>query len=167
MIKKYVKKKVLWIEDGAYHNFQEYSAPIYMSGRYDLTIAVDTSSAIQLIQSREFDIIIVDIRLLPGENEEWIELYNRKGESKISARLGLWLLYGLLSHKDAPIKVQSIPNWINPKIFGIFTVETYGEVEEHLEQLGIEGSAFMHKEGDQKMLLRLIDRINNTEKKNI
>jgi CheY-like chemotaxis protein len=128
-----MKSRILWVEDNAFNDLVNMAGPILTSGNYDLTIALDASEGLRHLTNREFDAVIVDIRLPPGRDEEFISIYNKAGQEKASSRLGLWLLRRVLQPADK----QSIPSWIKPEKFGIFTVESRVEVEQELESLKI------------------------------
>lgn len=131
-----MKHKVLWIEDGAFAEMQFMSAPIYVSGKYDLVIALNATEGFQYLVQKEkrFETIIVDIRLPPGDDEEFIRLFNDRAESKAAARLGLALLKRVIEDGER----FGVPeSHREPARFGIFTVEGPNELAEDLKKLGI------------------------------
>ncbi len=95
-----MKPRVLWIEDSARLELTNLTGPIYFAGKYDFNMAEDVTTAVTLLLSEEFDVIIVDIRLPPGIDPQWSKLYKRMGADKIQAQLGLKLLYWLLSQES-------------------------------------------------------------------
>lgn len=123
-----MKSRVLWIEDNALTDLHHMQAPIYADGQYDLIIAVDVSDGIRKMEQNEFDVVIVDIRLPPGNERRWKELYVKLGQNKRTAQLGLCLLYSLLSPDLAWVKVDPIPLWVSAEKFWIFTAETREEI---------------------------------------
>jgi hypothetical protein len=150
------KHNVLWIEDGAFAEMSQMSAPIYVSGKYDLVIAIDATEGLQALMRRDkkFDTIIVDIRLPPGEDPEFLKLYYNRGESKVAARLGLSLLKRVI--KDG--EENNIPTHHSEvERFGIFTVEGRGELKDDLKDLGLEKiSVYQKTEMNSKDKLREI-----------
>jgi hypothetical protein len=130
-------KKILWIEDGATVDLKHLTGPLYASGQYDLVLAVDASDGLRQLEKEEFAAVVADIRIPPGSDQRWIDLYYRSGQNKALARLGLQLLYSLLKPEIARVKLDPIPSWIIPNRFGLFTVESKGEVEEDLKSLNI------------------------------
>jgi len=150
------KHNVLWIEDGAFAEMSQMSAPIYVSGKYDLVIAENATEGLQQLmrEDKEFDTIIVDIRLPPGDDETFLKLYYDRNESKVAARLGLALLKRVL--KDGE-KNQILPHHREAKRFGIFTVEGHGELVDDLKALKLENlKVFQKKETNSKDTLREI-----------
>lgn len=155
-----MKKKILWIEDGAFFELRNLVGPVVASGKYDLDIALDVSDGLRKIMQNVYEAIIFDIRLPPGNEIEWVKLYMLYGNSKIEARLGKHLLYTLLQREEANIKLEKeIPAWLNHKKFGILTVESRRELEEDLKNLGI--SIYIQKQSSTPIsaLLDIIEKI--------
>jgi len=132
-----MKTSFLWIEDGAIADLKYLLAPILVSGDYDPIIALDVSEGIRRLREREFEAVIVDIRIPPGDDSNWISLYNQRGKNKARARLGLQLLTCLLSTEPCDIVITDIPTWVCANRFGVLTVEGKDEVSASLESLGI------------------------------
>jgi len=153
-----MKPRVLWIEDSARLELTNLTGPIYFAGKYDFNMAEDVTTAVNLLLSEEFDVVIVDIRLPPGIDPQWSKLYRRMGADKIQAQLGLKLLYWLLS-QDRSIYAQQPPNWINPLQVGVFTVESPNEIQKDLNQLNV--TTFQQKVAGlpDTILLDLIERL--------
>jgi hypothetical protein len=149
-----MKHKVLWVEDGAFAEMNWMSAPLYVSGKYDLVIAVDATDGLrQLMQKeKEFQTVIVDIRLPPGNDPEFLQHYYDRGESKVGARLGLALLKRVLTDGEKngiPAPHRQVER------FGIFTVEGPKELQGDLKQLGLEKIKVCQKsETNSKFMLR-------------
>ena len=135
-----MKPKILWIEDGAFVDVQNLTGPVYVSGKYDLVVALDASEGFRQLRHTEFDSIVVDIRISPGDDPKWKDLYTEFGMNKASARLGLHFLYSLLAPKDenTKVKLRNIPKWITPNRFGILTVESEMELQDDLRKLNIQ-----------------------------
>lgn len=131
------KHRVLWIEDGARHDLPELAAPVYMDGNYDLIVAESASEGESYMLGEKFDVIIVDVRLPPGDDPRWADLYRRAGSDKVAARLGLKLLYSLLGSPRAEVVPERHPLWVSPHRIGILTVESQTELEADLEELSI------------------------------
>lgn len=154
------KHKILWLEDSAMYDLQQLSAPVILDGSYDLVIAENVSDGIAQLQQSEFEAIIVDIRIPPGDEKVWIDLYERLGRDKISARLGLQFLYTVLGHPDAKVNLgHRRPSWIKPAMLGVLSVESQLELDEHMKKLGITVYHQKRAETPETMLLELIDRI--------
>ncbi len=131
------KKKILWIEDGALHDLEEMAATIFVDGRFDLEIAGDVAEGIALLKKYRYHVVIVDLRLPPGNDREWIKIFMNSGSSKSSAKLGLKLLYTILGHPKAMAPLKDRPDWISPNVIGILSVERNEDIAENLNELGI------------------------------
>ena len=159
-----MKPKVLWIEDGALIEASQFVGPVYTSGKYDLTIALDISEGVRQLMNSEFDAIIVDIRIPPGDDKKWIKFYSQSAFNKIQARLGRLLLYSLLIPSEAKVPIENIPQWIEPNKFGVLTVESRDELEADLEKLGIKVYRQKTAVMPVTVLLELIEEIINLRK---
>ncbi|MCL5037434.1 MAG: hypothetical protein M1269_10005 [Chloroflexi bacterium] len=153
-----MKYKVLWIEDQYSTDLNKLYGPIYTSRRYDFVAAQDVSDGIDQIMKSEFQAIIADIRIPPGKKEEWIELFNQSGGHKDFARLGLHLLYSLLGHEKAKVKIENIPGWLEANRIGVFSVESSEELKD-LKEMNIR--VFQQKTTGlpKTILLELLDKI--------
>jgi hypothetical protein len=156
------KHNVLWVEDGAFAEMSQMSAPIYVSGKYDLVIAENATEGLrELMQKdKEFDTIIVDIRLPPGDDEDFLKLYYNRNENKVAARLGLSLLKRVLKDEDSQIPLRHK----EAKRFGIFTVEGPAELVDDLKALDLENvKVYQKKETHSKdTLLEIIEDIKSS-----
>jgi len=152
-----MKTKVLWVEDSARLELRNLTGPIYISGEYDMNLAEDATTAVRYLLTKEYDAVILDMRLPPGIDDYWIKIYRDKGEDKADAQLGLeladWLLNG---RTDFPNKR---PDWINPLLVGVFTVENDPALHAKLEHLKIK--VFVHKTAGlpDTILVEIIGRI--------
>jgi CheY-like chemotaxis protein len=154
-----MKFRVLWIEDNALTDLAPLLGPIYVSGQYDLEIAEDASEGARKIKQMEFDAVIVDVRLPPGDDPRWIDAYNRAGRDRARAQLGFSLLYSLLRPEKAEVELEHPPSWVKPERFGIFTVETKAEVQKHLDALGVPVHEQKKPGTSSRVLLDLVGRI--------
>jgi len=154
-----VKPAVLWVEDSARFELRNLVGPVYTSGKYVFDLAEDVTAAIDHLQARRFDALIVDVRLPPGMNPAWKKLYQQKN-SKAQAKLGLKFLYWLLA-KDGAICPETPPQWIRSEQIGVFTVEPQNEIRSDLEILGIK--AFKQKVAglSDMILLEIIEGLLN------
>lgn len=157
------KKKVLWIEDGSRYDLADLAAPVIMDGGYDLDVAEDASEGIAKLFETEYDAVIVDIRIPPGNGEAWVKLYERSGKEKVSARLGRHFLYSILGHKEAEIRLDERPKWIKPEKIGVLSVESHLELNGDLNNLTI--SVYYQKQANtpEDILLTIIKDILNKE----
>jgi CheY-like chemotaxis protein len=146
------KRKVLWIEDGARFDLPQLAAPVYMDGRFSLAVAENVADALTQLRKGVFDAIIVDIRLPPGEDPTWIELYQKAGRDRVAARLGLKLLENILEDKERLA-------WVTPLKIGVLTVEGYEELKQDLERLGVKVYAQKTSRVPDTILLDIIERV--------
>jgi DNA-binding NarL/FixJ family response regulator len=150
--------KVLWIEDNAMADLQELLAPVYVDGTYELTLAENASDAIKQLWKSEFVAVIVDIRIPPGQDKNWQELYRTRGNSNKAARLGLEVIRTALQ-QEASITRASPPVWLSPTRFAVFTVESGAEVEQDVRKLGVKVYRQKRVATPPTVLLDLIARI--------
>jgi len=61
-----MKTKVLWVEDSARLELRNLTGPIYISGEYDMNLAEDATTAVRYLLTKEYDAVILDMRLPPG-----------------------------------------------------------------------------------------------------
>ena len=158
-----MKTKVLWIEDSARLELRSMTGPIYMSEDYDLNLAEDATKAVRYLSVKEYDVVILDMRLPPGADSYWVDFYHTKGSDKALAHLGMelaeWLVNGRV---DFPTKK---PEWISPLHVAVFTVENDQTVHDRLEKLKI--SVYEHKTAGLKdtILIEIIKRVLEQKKK--
>jgi hypothetical protein len=157
------KSDVLWVEDAARNDLADFTAPVIIDGAYNLIIAEDVSSGITRLLQQPFAAIIVDIRLPPGTDREWIDLYekqNNNGRKSVPSRLGLDFLYTILGHPKARITLSDRrPKWITPQKIGVLSIESRVELEHDLAELQI--TIFQQKKADtpETVLLEMIKRV--------
>jgi len=157
-----MKTKVLWVEDSARLELRNLLGPVYISGDYDLSLAEDATSAVRYLQTKEYDAVILDMRLPPGMDENWIKIYRERGEDKAYARLGMELANWMFGGHSLPYPP---PTWIKPYRVGVFTVENDPALHARLDALGIR--VFVHKTAGipDSTLIDIIERIKvNTQK---
>jgi len=152
-----MKTKVLWVEDSARLELRNLTGPIYISGEYDMNLAEDATSAVRYLQKKVYDVVILDMRLPPGIDDYWIQVYRERGEDKADARLGLELANWLFDGKSKILTPP--PEWIKPYHVGVFTVENDLPLHSRLEYLKI--SVYQHKVAglSDTILIDIISRI--------
>jgi len=150
---------ILWIEDGARFDLPYLAAPVFMEGKYDLVVAEDVTSGVRRLQRSEFDVVIVDIRLPPGDDPGWCELYRKAGFDKVAARLGLHMLRALLKPLAVPVTLDPPVPWIDATKIGILTVERQQELQDDLAELQIK--AFREKRAiiPETALLEIVEEV--------
>jgi len=164
-----MKTKFLWIEDNARTDLKHLLAPVYMSGEYDPVIAPTVAEGVYQLEHAEFKAVIVDIRLLPGNDVAWETLYTKLGRERGTARLGLCLLYSIFDPRPDDVKLNTIRqrmkdghSWIKPKRFGVLTVEDLdlqGDLGEALKSFGISVSEQKTTRTSNTTLLEMVRRI--------
>jgi hypothetical protein len=152
-----MKPRVLWIEDSARLELSNLVGPIYFSGKYDFTLAEDVTAAVQFLLVEIFDVLIVDVRLPPGPDPIWQDLYRRSGADKVNAQLGIKLLYWLLGLDRATYKIMP-PSWVKPQFVTVFSVESSREIQEELDDLKITRYRQKVAELQDTILLDLIEQ---------
>ncbi|HEY0404167.1 MAG TPA: hypothetical protein VGC89_00460 [Pyrinomonadaceae bacterium] len=159
-----MKTKFLWIEDNARTDLKHLLAPIFMSGKYNPVVAPTVAEGVYQMMTTKFEAIIVDIRLLPGNDKDWDALYTKLGRDKGAARLGLYLLYSLFDQRIDDVEIRK-PDWIDPNLFGVLTVESYeGDVGEALESFGINVYERKTAITPHTTLLKMVERITGNAK---
>lgn len=153
-----MKPRVLWIEDSARLELRNLAAPVYSCGRFDFNLAEDVTSAVNLLRVTTFDAILVDVRLPPGADPHWKRLYQQAGADKVSAQLGIKLLYWLING-DHSVHPDEPPNGFDKSHLGIFTVENREDIHEELDALGI--SVFFQKTSSlpDAILIKIFDTL--------
>jgi hypothetical protein len=134
------RPRVLWIEDSARYELSELAGPVYFSRKYTLTLAEDAASAIYQVMNTSFDVLIVDMRIPPGNHPAWESLYKKDGKVKGTPKLGLHLLEWLLLPADQNPYLSVFgppPEWVKPALIAVFTVENLDQIAATLEILGI------------------------------
>jgi CheY-like chemotaxis protein len=132
-----MRKRVLWIEDAAMLDLSYMFGPVFADGSYDLSIAMSAAEGLSQILTQEFHCVVVDIRLPPGDDHRWIDLYNESGHNKATARLGVVLAYCCLRPADARIRIDRVPSWVSPNRFGFLSVEPPEEMHQEVAPLGV------------------------------
>lgn len=152
------KPRVLWIEDSARFELKNLVGPLFFSGKYDFNLAEDVTTAMHLLRAKEYDALIVDIRLPPGIDTNWQKHYRQSGADKLHAQLGLKLLRWLLA-KEPDIHPDQPPAWIAPHKVAVFTVESPQEISSHLKELEIQIYQQKTTGLPDTILLELIDKL--------
>ncbi|HET9768206.1 MAG TPA: hypothetical protein VFS60_15235 [Thermoanaerobaculia bacterium] len=156
-------KKILWVEDGAEAELFNMLAPIYVTGLYDLTIAANATEAVERLEASEFAAVIVDIRLPPGRDPQWVDIYGKYHENRDAARLGLHLLRALFAPGSTSIRLSSEKKeWIVGERFAVFSVET--DLANELREMGIGIYEQKNARTPRTKVLEIIRRLANASK---
>jgi hypothetical protein len=153
-----IRPRALWIEDGARSELSHLSGPVLYDGRIELVLAEDLTTAVEYILDEEFDAVIVDVRLPPGDDPHWKELHRKAGRDKVHAELGLQLLRWLLAPGDQS-DLPSPPAWMSPARIAVFSVDCRTEILHLLDDLGIDVVQQKRADLPDTILRELIDRL--------
>lgn len=145
--------RILWIEDQSKLDLVAYGTALLMAD-HDLIIAEDATSAVEKISAEQFDFVIVDIRLPPGNGKKWRIMYEQYRSDKMSARLGLRMLTAFFAQSD-PEVIR--PAWLIPERILVFTVETLAEIGKDLKELGIANHLEKQCTLDERILCKKIE----------
>lgn len=158
-----MKTKFLWIEDNARTDLVHLLPPIYMDGRYDPVIAPTVAEGVYQMKKAEFAAVVVDIRLLPGNDPDWKALYVKEGAEKGTARLGLFLLFSLFSPRIDDVKIMddNLKKWVKASRFGVLTVEDLhsGDLAEALRTFRITVCEQKTTRSPNTTLLKMVERL--------
>lgn len=151
-------KDILWIEDSAYNENTQLAAPVYLSGEYDLTIALNATEGMEKLRAGTFEAVVVDIRIPPGENERFLSSYYQLNRDNKATRLGLKLLEVVLGRHDS--SWGEFPATARDKSrYGVLSVESGAEFRAALENLGV--AVYRDRAGgrDPELLLNMFEEI--------
>jgi len=134
-----MKTRVLWIEDAALLDLNYLVGPVFFDGTLDLSITMSATEGLRKLTSDEFECVVIDIRLPPGDDRRWIDLYNESGHNKAAAQLGLWLAQSVLRPRDEKTKIRldEVPRWLSPSRVGFLSVEPLREVKPFIDALQV------------------------------
>ena len=156
---------VLWIEDGAAVEVPHLTSPLITSGRYNLMIAKNATEGVRLLvdSEQEFDVVIFDLHLAPGDDTELIRRYQASAQRHDpDDSIGMSVLMDLFGPTDkARHKVAERPAWLTPNRVGLLTVEPGSNVTANLHTMGIDTNSYMQKGAElpDTALKDLVDRI--------
>lgn len=139
-------RKVLWIEDNADNDLYHLTSPVYIDGQFQLDIATNASEAFFYLNKRGYDVIIVDIRIPPGQDPRWRKKHDNLMRSKHanSNRLGLELLRSIFGEAEEVPSLQVDEN-LHPNRYGVFTVERREELQTELAKMQLTSIKYQRK----------------------
>jgi hypothetical protein len=153
---------ILWVEDEALVELQYLYAPLVVAG-YDLHLAGDASRALDELKKKEFQVVIVDIRIPPGGDQRWQKLYYRYHADPAAARLGIHLLKALLMPHEETTEIrlgsEEVPAWIEPGRCAVFSVEVGASTKDDLAQLQLKHAYAKGPNLDEGALLNLVHEV--------
>lgn len=126
-----MRKKVLWIEDDSFNELPMFATAVHLTGEYDLDYAVDATEAIDKLCEKEYDAVVVDVRLPPGDDPRWIHIFYRLGSSNKAARLGVRLLQNVLGKEKEWIEglKGAARDW---KRYGVLSMDSWDDIRKDL-----------------------------------
>lgn len=130
--------RFLWIEDALESDLQEVLNHLYVDGIYHPVHTTTATDGYNKLIADRFDAVIVDIRIPPGSDKRWRDLYMKFGERKDEARLGMHLLDGLFRPASVEIRNLVCPDWLLPQRVGIISVESSLELGIPSKRWGID-----------------------------
>ena len=138
--------KVLWIKDDADSDLYHLASPVYIEGNYHLDIASSASEAFFYLNERRYDVIIVDIRIPPGKNPDWLSRYEelQRNSNANSSRLGLELLRRIFGENGNQPSLKVSQN-LSVVRYGVFTVERLEELRADLSELNLTSLKYKRK----------------------
>ncbi|MFN0035014.1 MAG: hypothetical protein ACKVUS_08110 [Saprospiraceae bacterium] len=106
--------KLLWIDDNLDHDLAEFRIALRMHGGISPDFARNASEAYARLLKKTYDVVIFDLRLPPGPDDMWDDLY-KAGEQKF----GFVLLEKI--HLNTGSEGERFN--INGTKFGVFSIE--------------------------------------------
>jgi len=149
-------KSILWIEDDAFNELGKLATPVYYEGEYDLQFAVTVTEAFNKLRETEYDAVVVDVRLPPGDDPRWIKIYYKAAADNKAARLGVRLLQSLLGRdKDWTSSLPLAAR--DPKLYGVLSMDSWEDIRADLEPVGV--TLYRNKNEGSDVLLTIIQDI--------
>jgi len=128
------KINLLWIEDESEDRLSERRAILQTSLEFNCTVARNATEGEYHVTRFDFDVIIVDLRLYPGNSKIWQEYHNDIHSLELSGRLGLLLIKNICNHYPAFAKKM-----------GIYTIERWVDIEKFILPAGITEKQYLKK----------------------
>ncbi|MCK5148519.1 hypothetical protein KAR48_17320 [bacterium] len=153
-------QNLLWIEDDVKRGLASLAGPIYASFCYKLDIALNATQGITKILSKEYDAVVLDIRIPPGTDKRFRNMYSESNLNKNQARLGIEILHALFDPGNSSYKITK-PDWVSAAKFGILSVETENEVMPELKKYNISHYQNKSTKLSENSLLELFEKILN------
>jgi CheY-like chemotaxis protein len=150
-------RKVLWLEDQA-EGLKAYRTTLFREG-FLVDNVKSVSKAVKKLTEKDYLAFICDIKVLPGNDKEWIELDKKKRRENphFDSVLGLELLNSLFKPGSARVTL-SPPVEFNPRRMIVLSV-VYDSIDE-ISALGIPKDQIVYKsDWDFTTLPRLIKKI--------
>ncbi len=150
------RQRVLWIEDKTQLELAFLVPPVLLDGRYELEVAHDATEAVSLLADPkargEFDLLIFDLDLPPGEWDifaDFYKRYERRGEEPAMLglellsflRMGRWVRGDFFKHADdydsKELLLKQMRRIYQSKPIGILSIYTEHRRDKLVELLGL------------------------------
>lgn len=149
-------KKVLWIEDDAFNELARLATAVHFEADFDLQYAVSATEAMDKLCGCEYDAVVVDVRIPPGDDPRWAALYYKAGADNKAARLGVQVLQNVLGREKEWVAGLPVAAR-NPKLYGVLSVDSWQDIRLDLEPVGV--TLYRNKNEDKRVLLTIIEAI--------
>ena len=135
-------KKVLWLDD-QHDDFDGYKSALFRAG-YTVHNVKSVTETVEELKKEDYIAAVFDIKVLPGDGLEWIDLDKKKREEKpgFGAYLGLELMRSLFKPGEARVKIDPPVN-VDPGKVIVFSV-VFDKTEE-ITSFGIPGDQIVYK----------------------
>jgi hypothetical protein len=152
-------KRILWLEDQS-EDFTAYRSALYRSGRVTDRVR-SVSEAVKKLREngKEYTAVIFDLKVLPGNDPEWLDFDRRqkKADPHHDPYLGLELLRSLFTPDRAGVKLAPSISLSPQKVIVFFVA--FGKTQE-IAALGIPEDRIIDKtHSDLSTLPDLIEKI--------
>lgn len=147
------RRKVLWIEDDAFNELAMLATPVHLTGEFELEYALSATEGLAKLQACEYDAVVVDVRIPPGDDERWVDIYYKEGASTKAARLGFLLLQNVLG-RDRQWTDGLMPAARDRKRYGVLSMD---DVRAELEAMNV--TRYRNKKEGTRVLLAIIQDI--------
>lgn len=153
-----MRKKVLWIEDDAFNELGMFATPVHLTGQYELEYAVSATEAIDRLSGTEYDAVVVDVRIPPGDDRRWVDIFYGAGANKKDARLGVRLLQNVLGNDR--LWTGGLPAAARDKQrYGILSMDRWEDISSDLDPVGVRLYCNKRSSEGSRVLLRMIQKI--------
>lgn len=149
------RKKVLWIEDDAFNELGMLATPVHLSGEFELDYAVSATEAVHRLRACEYDAVVVDVRIPPGDDQRWVNIYYDAGASNKAAQLGVHLLTNILG-RDKAWTEGLTPTARDRSRYGVLSMDAE-DVRAALQSVGVKH--YRKKTEGSRVLLSIIRQI--------
>ncbi|MGB1250696.1 MAG: hypothetical protein ACPG8W_08810 [Candidatus Promineifilaceae bacterium] len=158
------KKAVLWIEDDATYNLQYVASPVIMNPHLDLTLAATVTEAVHQLTRKNYDAVVFDLRLPPGDFNEWISMKQYLNQVGEPPRLGLHLLLNLFQcapDEKLRVSIPQMTSQVDINRVGILSVDPLDDVGSMLQCTSFRADNYRQKRAgmSSRILLNLVERL--------